>query len=524
MAADAICGWFRVVAVLLATIPGMATVGMAGGIETLVMPGELVEGHAKYEASCSNCHKPFSKDSQSHLCRDCHEKVDADINRKEGFHGRGKVSNNSCSHCHTDHQGRDADIVRLGKQTFNHDNTDYLLEGAHAGVVCGACHAGDRLYREAPGSCVDCHRDDDAHRGEFGETCADCHDERDWKKSGFNHDDTDFGLHGKHAELECNSCHAGERYEDLPTNCNSCHRLDDVHAGRFGNDCADCHSESEWTRIQFDHDSSTDFPLQGGHREVQCGACHDSESLDDKPGSDCISCHLNDDDHQGRYGRKCESCHVPKGWAKVSFDHDAETEFPLRGGHRDAGCESCHRGDAYTDELAMDCYSCHVTDDVHKGQQGKQCQNCHAEEGWDRRVRFDHDMASFPLLGLHAVVPCEECHLSAAFREVEAECTACHRRDDIHEQQLGEDCESCHNPNAWTLWEFDHDAQSDFQLQGAHAGLDCLACHNRPVRKNISLSMSCGSCHRNDDVHDGRFGKTCERCHNVESFDDVELR
>ena len=117
-----------------------------------------------------------------------------------------------------------------------------------------------------------------------------------------------------------------------------------------------------------------------------------------------------------------------------------------------------------------------------------------------------------------------ETKVRGGVREVEEECTACHRRDDIHEQQLGEDCESCHNPNAWTLWEFDHDAQSDFQLQGAHADLDCLACHNGPVRKNISLSMSCGGCHRNDDVHDGRFGKTCERCHNVESFDDVELR
>ena len=214
----------------------------------------------------------------------------------------------------------------------------------------------------------------------------------------------------------------------------------------------------------------------------------------------------------------------PGGWSKVRFDHDTETEFPLRGGHVEAGCVSCHRGDAYSDDLAVDCYSCHVADDVHQGQEGRQCESCHAEEGWDKSVRFNHDMASFPLIGLHAVVPCEECHLSATFREVGKECGSCHQADDIHKQQLGAECENCHNPNAWALWEFDHNKQSGFHLDGAHEGLDCLACHTRPVRKNISLSTSCGGCHRNDDVHDGRFGSACERCHDTESFDAVELR
>ena len=367
--------WIRILAVLLVSMAGVTEYSAAAGIETLVMPGELIEGHAKYEESCKNCHTPFSKESQSRLCRDCHEKVDADINRKQGFHGRGRVNAASCNHCHTDHKGRDADIVRLGRETFNHENTDYPLEGAHASAVCGACHADGKQYREAPGLCNDCHRDDDAHRGELGEVCADCHDERSWKQSEFDHDDTDFVLHGKHADIDCNSCHAGERYQGLPSKCSSCHLLDDVHAGRFGGSCEDCHSETKWTRIEFDHDAGTDFPLEGKHREVQCGACHTSEALDDNPGSECINCHRNDDDHQGRYGRKCESCHAPGGWSKVRFDHDTETEFPLRGGHVEAGCVSCHRGDAYSDDLAVDCYSCHVADDVHQGQEGRQAQN-----------------------------------------------------------------------------------------------------------------------------------------------------
>ena len=33
-------------------------------IETLVMPGEVIEGHAELEAECSNCHKAFDRARQ----------------------------------------------------------------------------------------------------------------------------------------------------------------------------------------------------------------------------------------------------------------------------------------------------------------------------------------------------------------------------------------------------------------------------------------------------------------------------
>ena len=57
-------------------------VAIAAGIQSLVMPGQLIEGHAKYEDECGSCHKSFSKQSQNRLCRDCHEKIDADIKQK----------------------------------------------------------------------------------------------------------------------------------------------------------------------------------------------------------------------------------------------------------------------------------------------------------------------------------------------------------------------------------------------------------------------------------------------------------
>jgi hypothetical protein len=32
------------------------------------------------------------------------------------------------------------------------------------------------------------------------------------------------------------------------------------------------------------------------------------------------------------------------------------------------------------------------------------------------------------------------------------------------------------------------------------------------------------SCHRNDDAHDGEFGRDCAQCHTTESFRDLRGR
>jgi hypothetical protein len=162
--------------------------------------------------------------------------------------------------------------------------------------------------------------------------------------------------------------------------------------------------------------------------------------------------------------------------------------------------------------------------DVHAGKQGEQCGRCHGEDGWAEKVRFEHDMSSFPLIGLHAVVPCEECHLSAVFTDAGKVCIDCHEEDDAHDDRLGRKCASCHNPNAWSLWVFDHREKTGFALEGAHDGIECVSCHTEPVHEGFRISPSCDSCHRGDDVHEGGFGRNCDRCHNSRSFDEVEIR
>src|SRR5690242_20599009 len=105
----------------------------AAGIETLLMPGKVSKTHEKYEETCNNCHDRSNRERQSALCLDCHKDIAADVHAKTGFHGRlVNIDRSQCRACHTEHLGRDADIMRMNVVTFDHGKTDFPLEGQHA--------------------------------------------------------------------------------------------------------------------------------------------------------------------------------------------------------------------------------------------------------------------------------------------------------------------------------------------------------------------------------------------------------
>lgn len=496
-------------------------------IKSVLMPGKVVQGHAKYETDCNKCHDSFSKGTQNRLCLDCHKKVAADIHDKAGFHGRiADVEQIACKNCHTDHTGRNADIVHLDTDTFDHRQTDYALEGAHKGLRCESCHRTGAAYRDAPSTCNGCHRDGDPHRGRLGTACEKCHGVSLWKTARFDHEKTHFPLRGKHKEASCNACHPNERYRDIATTCIACHRVNDVHSTRYGEKCADCHNEREWKEVHFNHDKDTRYALAGAHQRVRCDSCHAGPLYGVKLGAACYDCHKLDDSHAGRYGSKCQSCHNVQSWGRTVFIHDKDTPFPLKGKHKDVACAACHRGDIAKEEKRDGCYGCHQAKDVHKEREGKRCERCHNEQSWRDRVVFDHDLTRFPLGGLHAGVPCEACHVDTLYKGTSLKCAVCHAKDDIHKLRLGQNCVSCHNPNGWRIWKFDHNTQSDYKLDGAHAALDCHTCHRDKIADNgkIRLAQTCNACHRADDAHNGGFGPQCERCHITQSFKQIRFK
>ena len=84
---------------------------------------------------------------------------------------------------------------------------------------------------------------------------------------------------------------------------------------------------------------------------------------------------------------------------------------------------------------------------------------------------------------------------------------------------LKEECATCHSASGWkparVSRRFDH-ARYGFALEGAHAAVECMACHG-----SLDFSQQktlCASCHQ--DPHRGEMGTDCARCHGARSFID----
>jgi len=406
--------------------------------ESLFLPGDVIKGHVKIESDCKQCHVRSRDLTQKTLCLTCHKKIRDEQKIKQGFHSKHKQAFSSdCQSCHTEHKGRDKDIINLDRDQFNHNETDFKLTGKHQQTACNDCHKSDKKYREAPKLCISCHEKQDVHKKKLGRKCQQCHTTKSWRSDSFDHDKTKFKLRHAHKKVKCSLCHLNQTFKNTPKTCISCHVIKDVHNKKFGTKCSACHNQKKWSELKFKHNRDTLYKLKGAHANTQCVACHQKITVKrsyKKQPRKCFSCHKSNDVHKGRNGKKCQSCHKESSWLKTSFDHD-KTDFKLKGLHKKASCQSCHQNDVKGEKTKTSCISCHQQDDVHKTQLGKDCSNCHNEQSWlSDDVRYDHDLSDFPLIGQHSVVSCESCHFDALFKDTKKTCVACHALDDVHKK------------------------------------------------------------------------------------------
>jgi nitrate/TMAO reductase-like tetraheme cytochrome c subunit len=125
-------------------------------------------------------------------------------------------------------------------------------------------------------------------------------------------------LKGKHATMNCDTCHAaGYR---PPLDCAECHKLD-RKAPMMGADfaCADCHVNEQEVKPIADckdcHDDIGGLHKEESHVEDGCGTCHKPHGWKTPEREACLACHDDMKDHEVGKGA-CASCH--------KFEKDAE--------------------------------------------------------------------------------------------------------------------------------------------------------------------------------------------------------
>jgi hypothetical protein len=163
------------------------------------------------------------------------------------------------------------------------------------------------------------------------------------------------------------------------------------------------------------------------------------------------------------------------------------------------------------------------------------CEQCHTAEGW-RPLRqplpFHHDRETgFPLVASHRTVSCVGCHQDLRFTHVASACADCHT--DVHRGTMGFDCQSCHSEKGWSDQQavLALHAAALLPLTGAHATLECEACHRGgPAFELRAVPVECVGCHREDYLRAQPnhlqlgFPLDCQQCHDTVDFANADFR
>ncbi len=521
-------------------------------VQAQLSPGDLAEPHAQLEGltNCTSCHE-LGEGPSAKKCLECHAVLNKQISEQKGMHYTyTQIEKKLCFSCHSDHAGKDFELIHWKKpiEQFDHKSTGYTLIGKHASLICRDCHNPGLISQELNSiepdmditktylglsqGCLSCHHDE--HRAQLGDDCLKCHSPEKWVKAEkFEHSKAKFNLTGKHLKVDCLKCHkvitetiplipkddSYSKYVGLKfNNCTSCHQ--DIHVGKFGNDCNRCHVTDGWKIVdkeKMDH-NNTKFPLTGKHIAVKCDGCHKpNQKFKKNQYDDCTDCHK--DIHKGSFGQDCMRCHVTDGW-KVLDERNADhskTDFPLEGKHKAVKCDKCHKlSTRFEKNQYNECADCHS--DYHQKQFVKRddkgaCESCHKVQGFMPAIFpvASHNKTEFKLAGAHLAQPCIVCHKMTDdkkpirnFKPVERDCKECHRDNHYGQFDKSKNCKDCHSDNSWSQLVFDHNKNSSYKLLGAHKNVNCNSCHTEIIngtekyRLYKPIDTKCESCHTTD--------------------------
>jgi len=555
---------------------GLLTIGGLAVFLSLYQgsPGPLAEPHAKaipgnFIWSCNQCHADEGLEAG---CLGCHAEIARQYEQDTGYHAFLKRDAAfGCEQCHPDHQGSDFPLVSkvswqgTERDDFKHAHVDFKLEGKHDELTCEKCHVEKRSAPFAlpdfpdhhrPVSmlgleqdCISCH--EDVHKsGEKTRNCTQCHNQDAFKPAPFFDHSKYFVLEGPHARAACASCH--QQSVDAPPGkfgpvkgkaCADCHETPHRFETSLQGDCLSCHLavDGQWSMGRRGVDAEVHiqfgFMLEGAHASVACSKCHDPEkeyaerypnpaSADyARHENQCIGCHA--DPHKGQFGSEryptCASCHtVDRFMPSTLGPSEHPRSYPLLGGHRAVACNQCHQIDPQTEmrqfsDTPTACKACHA--DPHGGQfdsrvEQNDCTACHLKDFSSFRVpTYNHQNARAFFLGKgHAQAACAKCHAGPVddagvlrFDYTPTDCASCHR--DVHRGQFARNgevrCERCHaSSERWSAEVFSHDEDARFSLAGAHAKVECKACHfpipqpdGKAVVQYRPLTTRCEDCH-----------------------------